>query len=57
MTEIIPGTTDAAVEKHVPVWTVARSIRISYSRLYRHLGWMIVWMRCPISSQAVNSSE
>ncbi len=37
-------------------WTVARSIRISYSRLYRHLGWMIVWMRCPISSQAVNSS-
>ena len=22
MSEIIPGTTDAAVEKHVPVWTV-----------------------------------
>ena len=34
-------------------WTVARSIRISYSRLYRHL-LMVVWMS-PISSQAVNS--
>ena len=22
MSEIVPGTTDAAVEKHVPVWTV-----------------------------------
>ena len=23
---------------------------ISYGKLYRHLGWMIVWMPCPISS-------
>ena len=23
MSEIIPGTTDAAVEKHVPVWTAS----------------------------------
>lgn len=38
-------------------WTVARSIRISYSKLYRHLGCMIVWMPCPISSPAVSSSE
>lgn len=26
MTEIIPGTTDAAVEKHVPVYTVENNI-------------------------------
>ena len=26
MSEIIPGTTDAAVEKHVPVWTVENGI-------------------------------
>ena len=26
MTEIIPGTTDASVEKHVPVWTVENGI-------------------------------
>ena len=26
MTEIIPGTTDAAVEKHVPVWTVENGV-------------------------------
>ncbi len=26
MTEIVPGTTDAAVEKHVPVWTVENGI-------------------------------
>ena len=26
MTEIIPGTTDAAVEKHVPIWTVENGI-------------------------------
>ena len=26
MSEIIPGTTDAAVEKHVPVWTVKNGI-------------------------------
>ena len=26
MTEIIPNTTDAAVEKHVPVWTVENGI-------------------------------
>ena len=24
MSEIVPGTTDAAVEKHVPVWTVEK---------------------------------
>ena len=37
-------------------WTVARSTRILYSRLYRPLDWMIVWMPCPINSPAVNSS-
>ena len=26
MSEIVPGTTDAAVEKHVPVWTVENGI-------------------------------
>ena len=26
MSEIVPGTTDAAVEKHVPVWTVENDI-------------------------------
>lgn len=26
MTEIIPGTTDAAVEKHVPVWSVKGNV-------------------------------
>ena len=26
MSEIIPGTTDAAMEKHVPVWTVENGI-------------------------------
>ena len=26
MSEIIPGTTDAAVEKHVPAWTVENGI-------------------------------
>ena len=26
MTEIIPGTTDASVEKHVPVWQVENNI-------------------------------
>ena len=26
MSEIIPGTTDAAVEKHVPVWTMENGI-------------------------------
>ena len=26
-------------------------------QIVQTLGWMIVWMRCPISSQAVNSSE
>ena len=26
MTEIIPDTTDAAVEKHVPVWTVENGV-------------------------------
>lgn len=26
MTEIIPGTTDAAVEKHVPVWSVEGNV-------------------------------
>ena len=26
MREIVPGTTDAAVEKHVPVWTVENGI-------------------------------
>ena len=27
MSEIVPGTTDAAVEKHVPVWTVEGRLR------------------------------
>ena len=35
---------------------VARSTRISYSRLYRPLGWMSVWMPCPINSPVVSSS-
>ena len=26
MSEIVPGTTDAAVEKHVPVWTVENGV-------------------------------
>ncbi len=26
MSELVPGTTDAAVEKHVPVWTVENGI-------------------------------
>ena len=26
MSEIVPGTTDASVEKHVPVWTVENGI-------------------------------
>lgn len=26
MTEIVPGTTDAAVEKHLPVWTVEKDL-------------------------------
>ena len=26
MTELVPGTVDAAVEKHVPVWTVENGI-------------------------------
>ena len=26
MSEIIPGTTDASVEKHVPVWTAENGI-------------------------------
>ena len=26
MSEIVPGTTDAAVEKHVPIWTVENGI-------------------------------
>ena len=34
MSEIVPGTTDAAVEKHVPVWTVENGIVLSRSALW-----------------------
>ncbi len=33
MSEIVPGTTDAAVEKHVPVWTVGKRHRPCQGRL------------------------
>ena len=33
MTEIVPGTTDAAAEKHVPFWTVEKRRRPCQGRL------------------------
>ena len=37
-------------------WTVARSIRISYSRSYRPSDWRKSWMLCLISFPVVSSS-
>ena len=49
MSEIIPGTTDAAVEKHVPVWTVENGIvhvkvgSVEHPMLPEHyIEWIVV---------------
>ena len=38
MSEIVPGTTDAAVEKHVPVWTVENEHYIEWVSLQTKQG-------------------